>query len=196
MITGEENSSLPGNLFVPVHNFLCTCTMHHVAQIIWGLFYTNPPGGHAIFLIRWCSFRVTIVKLSATHCVANVARQFFLFRFGRIVVFSPILGFLWHINGDSMSGRKWDIGMELITHVSLTWSRVRVSTVEWSLSKNFGWYSNNDPTVLSTYTYSTIHLWITNSQSKTSLSSMVIRKKEDMKGAVYSACHRGIHASI
>ena len=129
MITGEENSSLPGNLFVPVHNFLCTCTMHHVAQIIWGLFYTNPPGGHAIFLIRWCSFRVTIVKLSATHCVANVARQFFLFRFGRIVVFSPILGFLWHINGDSMSGRKWDIGMELITHVSLTWSRVRVSTV-------------------------------------------------------------------
>ena len=46
MITGEENScypnsSLPGDLFVPVHNFLCTCTMLVLMKPKFSEFYSS-----------------------------------------------------------------------------------------------------------------------------------------------------------
>ena len=48
-ITDEENSCYPVAL-VPVHNFLCTCTLHHayltIAHKIWVIFFSITIVGH------------------------------------------------------------------------------------------------------------------------------------------------------
>ena len=111
-ITGEENScypnsSLPGNLF---YRSIFSLHVHHayfnIAQIIWVLFYSNPPGGRAgvflnpIVLDRWKPFR----NERATHLRSQCCAAIFLFRFVRNCrLFSRwlTLTYKW----DSMSGK-------------------------------------------------------------------------------------------
>ena len=126
--------------------------MHHahfnIAQNIWVLFYSNPPGGHAgkFFLNSDCVRSEWLSKLSLARCAAT----FFCIvcvKFGGFL--SSLLQLFWlfsDIKGDSKSVRKFntDLMLESFFRMFLTPSMAPSTSTSSSSLTGFVFWNKQD----------------------------------------------------